>query len=236
MTFLLQKFNAINRSRTEVRARNGLRPTASGIAFTGRLAACLLLAGFLGVGSTMAQPHVLRMGDGAISVDIGGTQGNQEVHHYLIDTDGDGDYSDETLSAAGTNPTGQGGTEVNTFLVGGIALVTWTTGNPSTLMVTPVSAGGFKIATSQDGEADLTTGAEGTNNGTPYAFVVLSGNAPMLIGVADNAAVQADMVTLSLTPRDETSKEYDLLKWFSDPNDIFLTFDASVDMVAKAVA
>ena len=196
MTFLLQKFNAINRTRTEVRARNGLRPTASGIAFTGRLAVvCLLLAGFLGVGSAIAQPHVLRMGDGSISVEIGGTQGNQEVHHYLIDTDGDGDYSDETLSAAGTNPTGQGGTEVNTFLVGGIALVTWTTGNPSTLMVTPVSAGGFKIATSQDGEADLTTAA-GNNIGTPYAFVVLSGNAPMLIGVADNAAVQADMVDL----------------------------------------
>ena len=106
MTFLLQKFNAINRSRTEVRARNGLRPTASGIAFTGRLAVvCLLLAGFLGVGSAMAQPHVLRMGDGSISVAIGD---NQQVHHYLIDTDGDGDYSDETLSAAGTDPTGRG--------------------------------------------------------------------------------------------------------------------------------
>ena len=237
MTFLLQKFNAINRTRTEVRARNGLRSTASGIAFTGRFAACLLLAGFLGVGSAMAQvPDVLRMGDGAISVAIGGTQGNQEVHHYLIDTDGDGDYSDETLSAAGTNPTGQGGTVVNTFLVGGIALVTWTTGNPSMLMVTPVSAGGFKIATSQDGEADLTTGADGQNNGTPYAFVVLSGNAPRLIGTANNMEVQADMVSLELIPRDDTSMEYDLLKWFDDPNDVFLTFDASVDMVAKTVA
>ena len=28
-----------------------------------------------------------------------------------------------------------------------------------------------------------------------------------------------------LTPRDDTSKKYDLLDWFSDPNDIFLTFD-----------
>ena len=61
MTFLLQKFNAINRTRTEARARKGLRPTAGGIAFTGRLAACLLLAGFLGVGSAIAQPHVLRV-------------------------------------------------------------------------------------------------------------------------------------------------------------------------------
>ena len=55
----------------------------------------------------------------------------------------------------------------------------------------------------------------------------------MLIGVADNAAVQADKVDLMLTPRDETSKEYDLLDWFSDPNDIFLDFEASVDMVAE---
>ena len=199
MTFLLQKFNAINRTRTEVRARNGLRSSASGIAFTGRLAACLLLAGFLGVGSVMAQPHVLRMGDGSISVAIG----DNEVHHYLIDTDGDGDYSDEMLSAAGTNPTGRGGTMVNTFLVGGIALATWTDGvnDPNTLMITPVSTGGFKVATSPMGGEDLTTGADGQNNGTPYAFVVLSGNAPMLIGVADNAAVQADMVTLSLSCR-----------------------------------
>ena len=88
MTFLLQKFNAINRTCTEARARNGLRPTASGIAFTGRLAACLLLAGFLGVGSAMAQPHVLRMGDGAVTVSTGTTlvpHGDDgKVHHYVI--------------------------------------------------------------------------------------------------------------------------------------------------------
>ena len=172
MTFLLQKFNAISRSCTEVRARNGLRPTASGIAFTGRLAVvCLLLAGFLGVGSAIAQPHVLRMGDGSISVDIG-TESNQQVHHYLIDTDGDGDYSDEKLSAAGTDPTGRGAdaTEVNTFLVGGIALATWTTGDLSTLMITPVSTGGFKVATSQMGGEDLTDADDDPNDnpGTPY--------------------------------------------------------------------
>ena len=101
MTFLLQKFNAINRSRTEVRVRKGLRPTASGIAFTGRLAVvCLLLAGFLGVGSAIAQPHVLRMGDGSISVVIL----DNEVHHYLIDTDGDGDMA--LTTAAGSNNIG----------------------------------------------------------------------------------------------------------------------------------
>ena len=241
MTFLLQKFNAINRSRTEVRARNGLRSSASGIAFTSRLAACLLLAGFLGVGSAIAQPHVLRMGDGSISVEIGDNQ----VHHYLIDTDGDGDYSDETLSAAGTDPTGRAAdvTEVNTFLVGGIALATWTSGSPNTLMITPVSTGGFKVATSPTGADDLTDADDAPNNnnpGTPYAFVVLSGHAPTLLNDAgdplNNAAVQDDVVTLALIPRDDTSKKYDLLEWFSDPNDVFLDFDASVDMVAKAVA
>ena len=91
MTFLLQKFNAINRTRTEVRGRNGLRSSASGIAFTGRLAACLLLAGFLGVGSAMAQPKVLRVGGGEITVNLadefpGATSGTWGVHHYVIGT------------------------------------------------------------------------------------------------------------------------------------------------------
>ena len=99
MTFLLQKFNAINRTRTEVRARNGLRSSASGIAFTGRLAACLLLAGFLGVGSAMAQPKVLRLEGGAITINLETEFPNAEttggganvaadwgVHHYQIGT------------------------------------------------------------------------------------------------------------------------------------------------------
>ena len=42
------------------------------------------------------------------------------------------------------------------------------------------------------------------------------------------------MVALNLTPRDDTSKEYDLLDWFDDPNDVFLDYDAKADMVAKA--
>ena len=111
MTFLLQKFNATSRTRTEVRARNGLRPSTSGIAFTGRLAACLLLAGFLGVGSAMAQPHILRMGGGAIVVDTDDGSGDAlKVHHYVIG------------QAATNDPTSDG--TVGTFLVGGIALVT----------------------------------------------------------------------------------------------------------------
>ena len=228
MTFLLQKFNAINRTRTEVRARNGLRPTASGIAFTGRLAACLLLAGFLGVGSAMAQPTVLRMGGGPVSI---GT-GNEQVHHYLIDTDADGDFDDETLTAAGTNPTGQGGTVTNTFIVGGLALVTRR--NDGVLMVSPISPGAFKIAAARSATEDLGD----SNPGTPYEYVVLSGHAPMLTGIpgdADvyNRGVYTDAEPLSLTPRDETSKDYDLLKWFTDPNEIFLTYTAEADKVER---
>ena len=217
MTFLLQKFNAINRSRTEVRARKGLRPTASGIAFTGRLAACLLLAGFLGVGSAIAQPHVLRMGDGSIMVPTtlaDGTTNNAKVHHYVI-----GD--------AGTNdPTSDG--DVSTFLVGSIALVTHDDTNDM-LMVTPVGPGNFKIALAPSATVDL-----GDDNvGTPVNFEIMSVNAPMLTGAATNAAVQADMEPLNLTPRDDTSKEYDLLDWFSDPNDVFLTFTAKADQVDR---
>ncbi len=217
MTFLLQKFNAINRTCTEARARNGLRLTAGGIAFTGRLAACLLLAGFLGVGSAMAQPHVLRMGDGAVTVSTDLSNGDDgKVHHYVIG------------KTATNDPTSNG--SVNTFLVGSIALVTFDD-IANTLMVTPVAVGAFKIAlTSAIGAL---TDDLSTIGGTPINFEILSGNAPMLIGAADNAAVQIDMVSLELIPRDDTSKEYDLLDWFSDPNDVFLTYEAKVDMVAK---
>ena len=217
MTFLLQKFNAINRTCTEARARNGLRLTAGGIAFTGRLAACLLLAGFLGVGSAMAQPHVLRMGDGAVTVStdlINGDDG--KVHHYVIG------------KTATNDPTSNG--SVNTFLVGSIALATFDD-TANTLMVTPVAVGAFKIALTS--AVGALTDDLSTIGGTPINFEILSGNAPMLIGAADNAAVQTDMVSLELIPRDDTSKEYDLLDWFSDPNDVFLTYEAKVDMVAK---
>ena len=231
MTFLLQKFNAINRTRTEVRGRNGLRSSASGIAFTGRFAACLLLAGFLGVGSAMAQPHVLREGGGAVRVKHASAQ---EVHHYLIDTDGDGMFDDETSVA---NPTGQGGTVTNTFLIGNIALVT-VYGDDS-LDVSPVAkTGAFKIALAADAEEDIDADS---NPGTPVNFEIVSANAPMLKGIAGaagayNMGADADMVSLDLMPRDATSKQYTLTDWFSDPNDVFLTYEAKADMVAKTVA
>ena len=168
MTFLLQKFNAINRTRTEARARNGLRPTAGGIAFTGRLAACLLLAGFLGVGSAMAQPHVLRVGGGEITVAI---EGNLEVHHYQIGT-----------AKAVDDPTGQGETtQTNTFLVGALALVTV---DGTSLTVSPIATGAFKLALSADATEDLTDAddeEDNTNPGTPVFFEIMSVNSPQIV-------------------------------------------------------
>ena len=214
MTFLLQKFNAINRTRAEARARSSFRSPASGIAFTGRLAACLLLAGFLGVGSAIAQPKVLRVGGGAIKV----ATNNNKVHHYKI---GDAD--------AVMNPTSDG--SVSTFLVGGIALVSVVDKGDS-LQVSPVAAGEFGITLDNDYTGDLTDKAVSVD------FAVVSANAPGLTGIAGdyNAGVDVDVISLSLMPRDNPSKEYTVTSWFSDPNDVFLTYDAKADMVAKTVA
>ncbi|MXW64446.1 MAG: T9SS type A sorting domain-containing protein [Bacteroidetes bacterium SB0662_bin_6] len=55
MAFFFRKFNAIDRARAGAQARNGLRFSASGGAFAGRFAVCLLLAGFLSVGSATAE-------------------------------------------------------------------------------------------------------------------------------------------------------------------------------------
>ena len=220
MTFLLQKFNAINRTRTEARAWNGLRPTAGGIAFTGRLAACLLLAGFLGVGSVMAQPHVLRVGGGEIMVAI---ESNLEVHHYQIGT-----------AKAVDDPTGQGETtQTNTFLVGALALVTV---DGTSLTVSPIAAGAFKLALSVDATEDLTDADDdnNTNPGTPVFFEIMSVNSPQ-IGTRNNAASRMPANRVALQLRDKTSavpaQLANLNETFTDPNDVFLTYRASADKV-----
>ena len=220
MTFLLQKFNAINRTRTEARAWNGLRSTASGIAFTGRLAACLLLAGFLGVGSAMAQPKVLRIGGGPITVPVGATD---YLHHYLI-----GD-------AATNNPLANAG---GTFVLGGLAVITLDQ-SANTLKIDPISAGVFKIAMDEEAYDAATPIGD---NGMPIEVAIMSRHAPRLKEITNNASYNAGadadgaIELLDLIPRDDTSKEYDLLKWFDDPNDVFLSYEAKVDMVAKTVA
>ncbi len=234
MTFLLQKFNAISRTRTEVRARNGLRSSASGIAFTGRLAACLLLAGFLGVGSAMAQPKVLRIDGGHVRIkhtNADGTARTLQVHHYQV---GAMDAVNNPTGLSNTND----GTGRSSFLIENMALVT-VYGQDSVDVAPVTGTGAFKIAFSPDGDADLTTADDTPNNneGVPVMFEVVSNQAPYItasaLGAGYNMGADSDVESLPLTPRDETSKEYDLTELFSDPNDVFLTYDAKVDMVAK---
>ncbi len=240
MTFLLQKFNAINRSRTEVRARNGLRPTASGIAFTGRLAACLLLAGFLGVGSAMAQPKVLRVGGGAITVNledefpgaVANAGSDWGVHHYQIGTAKAVDLTEDNMQANTPNPSDQEAS----FLVGSHALVS--IDGQGMLTITPIAAGAFKIAV--DPAWNTPTDVEGdddppTDDDLRPVFVeVMSVNSPQIVG-KNNAASHMPANTVALQVRDKTSVVPDQFKdlntVFTDRNDVFLTYRAEADKV-----
>ncbi|MXW64447.1 MAG: T9SS type A sorting domain-containing protein [Bacteroidetes bacterium SB0662_bin_6] len=232
MTFLLQKFNAINRTRTETRARSGLRSPASGIAFTGRLVVvCLLLAGFLGVGSAVAQtaqqqPIILRVGGGSatLSLTSEGASSATGVHHYVLN-DGDG-----VTPSSHTN-----------FVAGTHAHVVV---NSDNLTVTPLSAGKVKLALAPNPDQDLTTGADGTNNGTPIEFEIMSSGSPYLMGTSDdndatgyNEEVTAPHVhsTVMLTVRDKPSMQIkDIDDLFNDPNDITLAYSVKADPVKKA--
>ena len=234
MTFLLQKSNAINRTRTEARVWNGLRPTAGGIAFTGRLAVvCLLLAGFLGVGSAIAQqqqPVILRLGGGSatlsLSGDSGEAPGTTGVHHYVING------GDAVTPASTTN-----------FVAGTHAhVVVATDGNLTNLTVTPLAVGTVKLALAPMPGDDLTTGEEGMNNGTPILFEIMSSGAPYLTGVTGAAGVYNEGVTapythgngVQLTLKDTPSmkiKKIDDL--FDDPDDITITYGVEADPVKK---
>ncbi len=216
MTFLLQKFNAINRTRAEARARNGLRSSVSGIAFTGRFAVCLLLAGFLGVGSAMAQSKILRVGDGPIIVSTltGPSNANQLVHQFRI---GDSVTLDPTSDGVLTS-----------FVVGSHALVSLDIGS---IRVSPIVAGKFTITLDAAHTGDL------SGNETHIDFEVMSSDAPRLAGITTNADVQSDMIDLGLIPRDDKSQTYEgVSAWFSDPNDIFLQYSAKADTVGRGKA
>ena len=241
MTFLLHKYHAI--SRTKV--RESLRPFASGIASTGRLAAaCLLLAGFLGVGSANAQspPTILRLGGGDVTISLdnpavdgmgGSSPGdNLQVHHYVI---GDGEANDNPTKIASA----QGTAVVKSFLIGGLALVTLNdSADEHMLTISPIATGAFKIALSPDGFSKLTTEADSDNMGTPREYVVYSANAPMLTGKADgagyNAAAAMDNMVISLTPRDNVAADaIEVIPLFSDPDDVFLNYMAKADPIKK---
>ena len=250
MTFLLQKFNAINRTRTEARARNGLRPTAGGIAFTGRLAVvCLLLAGFLGVGSAIAQPKVLRVGGGPITVDLemefpgaavtGVTGGGENaatdwgVHHYQIGTMDAFDLTVDNDLADTPNPSAQ----TASFLVGRHALVSISEGM---LTITPIATGAFKIAVDPDYDAvtddfDDEDEADFTDDDLRPVFVkIMSVNSPQVRG-KDNAGVEKAANTVAMQLRDKAlvvpDQFKDLNTVFTDQNDVFLTYRASADKV-----
>ena len=217
MTFLLQKFNAINRTRAEARARNGLRSSVSGIAFTGRFAVCLLLAGFLGVGSAMAQSKILRVGDGPIIVSTltGPSNANQLVHQFRI---GDSVTLDPTSDGVLTS-----------FVVGSHALVSIL--DIGSIRVRPIVAGKFTITLDAAHTGDL------SGNETHIDFEVMSSDAPRLAGITTNADVQSDMIDLGLIPRDDKSQTYEgVSAWFSDPNDIFLLYSAKADTVGRGKA
>ena len=225
MPFFFRKFNAINHTRAEARTWNGLRFSASGIAFTGCFAVCLLLAGFLSVGSATAQTNVLRMRGGSIEVSTDPT-GNQrlQVHHYQIGT-----------ADAVMDPATVGNGNNTAFTVGSLALVTFD--SDGDLVVSPIVPGAFKIALAPVGDAAIN---ETNNPGTPVQFEIVSADAPMLTGQASgegyNADVQADVENLELTPRDNPSEEYPLTPWFTDPNEVFLTYTAEADTVGRGEA
>ena len=239
MTFLLQKSNAINRTRTEARVRNGLRPTAGGIAFTGRLAACLLLAGFLGVGSAMAQPKVLRVGGGPITVNletdefpgVAGSATDWGVHHYQIGTMTAVDLTVDDMDADTTPASMNNSDDDASFLVGRHALVSISAGM---LTINPIAPGAFKIAV--DPVHDQPTDEEDETDDAlrPVFFEIMSANAPQ-IGTRNNAASQMAANTVALQLRDKTSAVPEQLKnlnvTFTDPNDVFLTYTASADKV-----
>ena len=224
MTFLLQKFNAINRTRTEVRARNGLRPTASSIAFTGCLAVvCLLLAGFLGVGSAVAQgqqqPVILRVGGGGATLSLADEEldGGNGIHHYVL-----GGTTASVVPA-----------DTDNFVVSTIAHVVVTGGD---MTITPITAGAFKLAFDTDA-ANM-----GTNEfDTPFNVVVMSSGAPYITGVTGVAGVYNEGVTaphvhstVALTLKDKVSMQIKAIdKLFNDPNDITITYSVEADPVKK---
>ena len=242
MTFLLQKHHAIHRTQV----RDSLRSFASGVALTGRLAAaCLLLAGFLGVGSATAQapPTILRLGGGAVGLSVI-DPGDDPVdpsddivlqwHHYKI---GSADAVDNpAMYNSGTSSYGN-----TSVLIGGLALVTVDQAM-NKLSISPIATGAFKIGLSPDATMDLTTSAGSGNIGQPHEFVIVSANAPMLTGktatdASYNQQAKDDNMNIMLAPQDKTAHPaFDVIGLFSDPDDVVLTYTAKADTVGRGKA
>ena len=174
----------------------------------------------------MAQTHVLRMGGGPVTVsaDTGpdAPGDRQVVHHYRIGT------ADPVM-----DPATVGDGDNTAFVVGSLALVTFDSNGD--LVVSPIAPGAFKIALDRTHDQNL------SDDATPINFEILSANAPMLTNIggaanAYNAGVQEDVVNLELTPRDNPSEEYPLTSWFTDPNEVFITYTAEADTVGRGEA
>ncbi len=161
----------------------------------------------------VVRPRILRVGGGAITINLDtaypfatGNDGSWSVHHY---------------QAGGNDAVNNPG---NPFAVESYAVVDLT-GN--ILTVRPFSAGAFKIALDPDASVD--------DNEKPIHVEVMSADAPVhrgegiAVGEDYNAQVQDHMEQVTLTVRDDTSKELELLDRFDDPNDVSLNYEASAD-------
>ncbi|MCE2441540.1 MAG: hypothetical protein J4F39_19210, partial [Candidatus Latescibacteria bacterium] len=164
------------------------------------------------VSALAVRTRILRVGGGPVTVNLDkeypyDSGSSWSIRHYRV---GDGNAAD--------NPG-------NSFTVEQYA---WVDLTDSTLTLSPLSsAGAFELA------ADPNASVEGDEK--LIRVEVMSANAPVLIGedIAEgeeyNAQVQYRTRQVALTPRDDVSKELELFDYFYDPNDVFLTYEASVD-------
>ncbi len=158
-----------------------------------------------------AVPRILRVGGGPITINLDtaypyDSGSSWSIHHYQV---GDDD--------AVNNPG-------NSFVVEPYAWV-GLTGNR--LTVSPISAGAFEITVDPDASEE--------DDEQSIHVEVMSADAPMqrgegiTVGGEYNAQAQDHMEQVTLTVRDDVSKELELLDYFYDPNDVFLTYEASAD-------
>ena len=241
MTFLLQKHHAIHRTQV----RDSLRSFASGVALTGRLAAaCLLLAGFLGVGSATAQapPTILRLGGGAVQLSLDPQGVNEETpdptddlqwHNYQI---GSADAVTDPGDHDGSNHA------TTSVFIGGLAQVAVDDVTNFKLTITPLATGSFEIALSEDADMPLSKGDDMTNVARSHEFVVVSANAPYIVfeppvsrtSPTYNAAAKGDQMMIPLVPREMTMHDpINVIPLFNDPDDVLLTYEAKADPVKK---
>ena len=103
------------------------------------------------------------------------------------------------------------------------------------LTINPIAPGAFKIAVDPVYTADLTDDDDDTDDAlTPVFFEIMSVNSPQIVG-KNNAASQMAATAVALQLRDKTLVVPDALKdlntFFTDRNDVLLTYRAEADKV-----